>query len=106
MPASLPPAGVSDWLINQGALGVSLILAIVMIMRLWSKIEAKDAEIVRLNELRTSEAKAAGNALVKLAKSSRGAIRRLGRAMGDDGDDDDDDDQAGEEAGDKRPPAA
>lgn len=105
MPASLPPAGVSDWLINQGALGVALILAILTIMRLWSKIEAKDAEIVRLNELRTSEAKAAGAALVKLAKSSRVAIQRLGRAMGDEGDDDDDD-PAGEDMGDKRTPPA
>lgn len=105
MPASLPPAGVSDWLINQGALGVALILAILTIMRLWSKIEAKDAEIVRLNDLRISEAKAAGASLVKLAKASKGAIRRLGRAMGDEGDDDDDDD-AGEDMGDKRTPPA
>ena len=68
-------------------------------------IEAKDAEIVRLNDLRISEAKAAGASLVKLAKASKGAIRRLGRAMGDEGDDDDDDD-AGEDMGDKRTPPA
>ena len=86
-----PPAsattGVSEWLINQGALGVALILAILVIMRLWARIEEKDKQIAELQDKRVSDSNAYGQKMEQVAEGAVKAVRRLSRALDDDSDD-------------------
>lgn len=83
MPATAS-TGVSEWLINQGALGVALVLAILVIMRLWARLEEKDKRIDELHEKRTSDAQAYGQKMEQTAEGAVKAVRRLTRALGED----------------------
>jgi len=66
----------SSWLVTQGPLGVGLVLALVGLARLWLRYEA-------IQEARITEAKAWGERMEKIAKSSNAAVRKLYRALGE-----------------------
>lgn len=84
-PASVAaPAGVSEWLLNQGALGIALILAILVIMRLWTRLEEKDKQIADLQEKRVSDSQAYAQKMEQTAEGAVKAVRRLSRALGED----------------------
>ena len=86
-PPMTATTGVSEWLLNQGALGVALILAILVIMRLWTRLEEKDKRIDELHEKRTADSQAYGQKMEQTAEGAVKAVRRLSRALGEDDDD-------------------
>lgn len=75
--------GVSGWLLTQGPLGVGVVLALVVVGRLWTRLEALQGRIDALQEQRVTDAKSYGERMERLALSSTQAVRKLYRALGE-----------------------
>lgn len=78
---------LASWLVNQGPLGVGLALAIFLIARLWRTNEELSRRLEDAQNKRIDEAKASGEKMERVAKSSIAATRRLYRALGEKDDD-------------------
>lgn len=86
-PSPSPSVDLSLWLVNQGPLGVGLLLAIFLVARLWRTNEELTRRLDELQNLRVAESKTAGERMERVARSSVLATRRLYRALGEKDDD-------------------
>lgn len=83
-PAAAPSSlDLTGWLVNQGPLGVGLVLAIALILRLWRENETLSKRLDEIQEQRIRETKEAGEKMTKIAQGSIAATRRLYRALGE-----------------------